>query len=46
MIPKPLQAQSTDSADSRIAIWGLIVLYGYNDCRPRLIDAHLGAVPR
>lgn len=46
MIPKPLPAQSTDSADSRIAIWGLVVLYEYDDRRPKLIDAHLGAVPR
>lgn len=46
MILKPLAPQSTDSAESRIAVWGLIDLHEYHECRPRLIDAHLGADPR
>ncbi len=46
MIPKPLAAQSTDCAESHIAVWGLIDLHENHEYRPRLIDAHLGAVPR
>jgi hypothetical protein len=46
MIPKPLPTQSTDGADSYLAVGRSIVLDGYNESRPRLIDTHLGAEPQ